>query len=83
MKSIVELLSEKDLENLALFYERPEFKSFRKLVDLERDQLGKDALAAWQADPKQVAYLAGGAYKLKGLVKAIKDINRMMNKKED
>lgn len=72
MKSTVELLNKKDRELLALFYDTDTYNALKKLCELERLELAKDAIT--QRDITEVRHLAGQAESLKKLFGTIKDI---------
>lgn len=69
MKSIVEQLSGKERDALALFYGTDAFAAFKKICQLEINGLGKDALAANTMD--QVNFFKGRASMAKELYKLI------------
>jgi hypothetical protein len=80
MRSSLDKLTAKEKELLADFYKSSTYEALKKLIELEREELAKDAILAWQNDPKFIAYLAGGADKLKGLCVLLKDNNKKSKK---
>jgi hypothetical protein len=78
MKSVLDQLSESDKEALARLYDMPEWKSFRKLVDIERTELAKDHVG--QRDIMEICDLSGQSKALKKLVVTIRENFKQLNK---
>lgn len=79
MKSTIEQLSNDDRELLALLYDKPDWKVLRKLIDIERLELAKDAID--QKDIMDVRYYSGQAEGLKRLVETVDQNFKDLNKK--
>lgn len=77
MKSTVEQLSPADRKALALWYDSNSYNAFRRLIDIERIELAKDAID--QIDIKQVRYISGQAASLKRLVGTLRQIYKESN----
>lgn len=78
MKSVIDQLKPADRKTLALFYESQVFEALRKLIDLERLSLAKDAIE--QTEIGNVRYLNGGAVSLKKLIYTVKEISKQTSK---
>lgn len=78
MKSTVSLLTPKEREALALFYDTAAYKALHKLIDTERLELAKDHVD--QSDILQIRYLSGGASSLKKLILTLEDIYKQSQK---
>jgi hypothetical protein len=79
MKSVTEQLSQSEQKLLALFYGTPTYNAVKKLIDIERLELAKDAIE--QLEIGQVRWMNGGSTKLKGLLLTIKELNKTHEKK--
>lgn len=69
MKSTVDLLTKKEKEALALWYETPSFMALKKLCELEIEGLGKDALGS--PSHEATKYYAGQADMAAKLIKVV------------
>lgn len=78
MKSTVEQLTPKDRKLLALFYETDTYASLKRLCELERVQLAKDAIDL--RDIADVRYYSGQAASLKKLFGTLKDNYKSIDK---
>lgn len=74
MKSTVEQLTPKDRKTLSTFYETDTYAALKRLCELERDELARDAIE--QRDIAEVRYMHGQAMSLKKLFQTIKDLNK-------
>jgi len=77
MKSTTDFLNEKDRMGLADLYEYPEYKSLKKLLEVERLELAKDCLAI---TGDRLLYIQGGAAALKKLHKTLQENYRQVKK---
>lgn len=78
MKNVLQMLSAEERDGLVRLYDHPDWKSFRKLIDLERLELAKDHVG--QRDIQEICDLSGQAKSLQRLVQTIhhnfKEINK-------
>ena len=78
MKSTVELLSKKERQLLALFYETETHSALKRLCELERLELAKDAIDL--RDIQELRYASGQAASLKKLFGTLKGIYKETQK---
>ena len=79
MKSTIYLLTQKDRQLLASFYETEYYPALKSLLVIERDQLAQDHVN--EVDLMQIRHLSGQASALKKLVTTLKEINKTTQKK--
>lgn len=79
MKSSIELLTSKDRQLLARFYETEYLEALKHLLVIERDQLAKDHVGV--TDLLQICNLSGQTISLKKLVTTLKEIHKTTVKK--
>jgi len=80
MKSVLDSLSAKEKEALALLYDTEGYTALKKLHRLSVQGLGKDALAA--PDLETVRFLAGRARQSKITLDLIREIYLQVNKSD-
>lgn len=80
MKSSLNSLSNEDKSLLAHFVGSKEYKVLRKLIDAERILVAKDHVD--QKDILEVRFLSGKTGGLKGLIEALDQNKKNVNKKD-
>lgn len=80
MRSTLDGLGYKDKQLLAQFVDNETYKALRKLIDIERIELAKDAID--QVDMLQVRHLSGQAYGLKRLIGTLRSLLKEQEKND-
>lgn len=81
MKSTIDLLNSKDRLLLAEFYNSETHRALKRMVDIERIELAKDALDL--QDMNVIRHLSGQAYALKRLCEEIYSMYKSREQERD